>query len=52
MLQIDKVSKKPYYVQVYEYFKAEIESGRMRAGTKVTVYTCPGYESRNQQTYG
>ena len=35
MLQIDKVSKKPYYVQVYEYFKAEIESGRMRAGTKL-----------------
>ena len=35
MLQIDKLSPKPYYIQIYDYFKHEIESGRMRAGTKL-----------------
>jgi GntR family transcriptional regulator/MocR family aminotransferase len=35
MLQLDKTSKKPYYVQIYEYFRGEIESRRLPAGEKM-----------------
>ena len=34
MLQIDKTIKKPYYVQIYEYFRHEIEARRMQAGDR------------------
>ena len=35
MLQIDRRTKTPYYVQIYEYYKCEIEKGRMCPGTKL-----------------
>ena len=35
MLQIDKTIKKPYYVQIYEYFRHEIEARRMQAGDRL-----------------
>lgn len=35
MLQIDKTIKKPYYVQIYEYYRDEIESLRMTAGSRM-----------------
>jgi len=35
MLQIDKTSKIPYYVQIYEYVRREIEAQRLHAGDKL-----------------
>ena len=35
MLQIDKTIKKPYYVQIYEYFRCEIEERRMHEGERL-----------------
>lgn len=35
MLQLDQESKKPYYVQIYEYYRDEIESRRLPAGEKM-----------------
>ena len=36
MLQLDNNGTKPYYVQIYEYFRDEIESRRLPAGEKMT----------------
>lgn len=35
MLQIDKQAGGPYYVQIYEYFRCEIEQGRLTAGVRL-----------------
>ena len=35
MLQIDRTRKKPYYVQIYEYYRKEIEQQHMAGGTKL-----------------
>lgn len=35
MLQIDKIRKIPYYVQIYRYYRHEIEAQRMIAGMKL-----------------
>ncbi|MGE1061707.1 PLP-dependent aminotransferase family protein [Megasphaera paucivorans] len=35
MLQIEKTIKKPYYVQIYEYYRDEIEARRMQAGDRL-----------------
>ncbi len=35
MLQIDKTKKKAYYVQIYEYYRREVEEGRMPTGMKM-----------------
>lgn len=36
MLQIDKTIRKPYYVQIYEYYRHEIEERRMVAGMRLS----------------
>ena len=35
MLQINKGVKTPYYVQIYEYYRHEIEARRMVAGMRL-----------------
>ena len=35
MLQLDKSISKPYYVQIYEYYRREIEEHRMIAGMRL-----------------
>lgn len=35
MLQLDKSTSKPYYVQIYEYYRREIEEHRMIAGMRL-----------------
>lgn len=35
MLQLDKSISKPYYVQIYEYYRREIEERRMVAGMRL-----------------
>ena len=35
MLQLDKSISKPFYVQIYEYYRQEIESSRMVAGMRL-----------------
>ena len=35
MLQLDKSISKPFYVQIYEYYRQEIESSRMIAGMRL-----------------
>ncbi|MUP48865.1 PLP-dependent aminotransferase family protein [Veillonellaceae bacterium M2-8] len=35
MLQIDPLKKSPYYVQIYAYFRQEIEQGRITAGVRL-----------------
>lgn len=35
MLQLDKSISKPYYVQIYEYYRREIEAHRMIAGMRL-----------------
>lgn len=35
MLQLNKKSKKPYYVQIYEYYRREIENGHFVAGMRL-----------------
>lgn len=35
MLQLDKSISKPYYVQIYEYYRREIEAHRMVAGMRL-----------------
>lgn len=35
MLQIDKTKKKAYYVQIYEYYRREVEEGRLQIGMKM-----------------
>ena len=35
MLQIDRTLKIPYYVQIYRYYRREVEAQRMIAGMKL-----------------
>ena len=35
MLQIDRTLKIPYYVQIYRYYRREVEGQRMIAGMKL-----------------